>query len=137
MVEQGSNPKPTRASGAEIHQPVTPDERAFMQHAFEMRGIAIENGDEAIGAVVVQGNRIVGLGPSRVVTHRDPSAHAEIEAIRDACRRLDTLDLSGCVMYSTSRPCRMCETAAHWARISRLYYGAAIADGGSTTFDGC
>ena len=61
------------------------------------------------------GAQIVGEAPSRVVTASDPTAHAEMEAIRDAARRLRSRDLSGCVLVSTSRPCRMCEAAAGWA----------------------
>lgn len=121
----------------EIAQPATPGPRAFMQRAFDMRRAAVASGDQAFGAIVVQGDRIVGLGPSRVVVNGDPSAHAEIEAIRDACRRLSTRDLSDCVMYSTSRPCRMCETAAYWARLSRMFFGASITDGGAPQYDGC
>ncbi len=102
-----------------------------MQRAFEMRRIAIETGDQPFGAVVVKDGRIVGEAPSRVIVNRDPTAHAEMEAIRDAARRLAMRDLSGCEMYSSSRPCRMCEPAAYWANISRLYYGSPVTDGGA------
>jgi tRNA(Arg) A34 adenosine deaminase TadA len=108
-----------------------------MDLAFDMRRRSVEAGDQPFGAVVVKDGRIVGLGPSRVVTHRDPTAHAEMEAIRDAARRLGTRDLSGCVMFSTSSPCRMCETAAHWASVSRLYHGPGVADGGVPRYGGC
>jgi tRNA(Arg) A34 adenosine deaminase TadA len=120
-----------------IEQPATPSRRAFIQRAFAMRQQAIDSGDQAYGAIIVQGDKIVGLGPSRVVVNGDPSAHAEMEAIRDACRRLGTRDLSDCVMYSTSRPCRMCESAAYWARVSRLFHGSAIVDGGAPKYDNC
>jgi hypothetical protein len=94
--------------------------KAFMARAMEMKRIAVEAGDQPYGAIVVKGKEIVGEGPSRVITNHDPTAHAEVEAIRHAARRLGTHDLSGCVMYGTSRACRMCETAAYWANISRL-----------------
>jgi tRNA(Arg) A34 adenosine deaminase TadA len=72
----------------------------------------------------------VGEGTSAVITSEDPTAHAEMQAIRDAARRLGTRDLSGCDLYGTSRACPMCEAGAYWARVSRLFYGESIADGG-------
>jgi tRNA(Arg) A34 adenosine deaminase TadA len=107
------------------------DRQGFMERAFEMRRLAIERGDEPYGAVVVKDGRIVGEGVSGVVTDSDPTAHAEIQAIRDAARRLRTRDLSGCELYGTSRACPMCEAGAFWARISRMFYGAAITDAGA------
>jgi len=102
-----------------------------MERAFEMRRRAIDRGDQPYGAVVVKEGRIVGEGVSAVVTDRDPTAHAEMQAIRDAARRLRTADLAGCEMYSTSRACAMCEAGAYWAHIARMYYGESIADGGA------
>ena len=110
---------------------------AFMSRAESMKQLAVEAGDQPYGAIIVKDGEIVGEGPSRVVTHGDPTAHAEIEAIRDAARRLGTRDLSGCVMYGTSRPCRMCETAAYWANLSRFVYGAGKVDGGVPTYSSC
>ena len=104
---------------------------AFMRRAFELRKLAIERGDQPYGAVIAKGGRIVGEGVSAVVTDRDPTAHAEMQAIRDAARRLRTGDLSGCRMYGTSRACPMCEAGAYWARIAGMYYGASIVDAGA------
>jgi guanine deaminase len=104
--------------------------KEFMERAFDMRRLAIERGDEPYGAVVVKDGRVVGEGVSSVVTGSDPTAHAELQAIRDAARRLRTRDLSGCELYGTSRACPMCEGGAFWARISRMFYGAAITDAG-------
>ena len=101
-----------------------------MQRARAMRDEAIRSGDQAYGAVVLRGAQIVGEAPSRVVIAGDPTAHAEMEAIRDAARRLRSRDLSGCVLVSTSRPCRMCEAAAGWARIERMVHGDALTDAG-------
>jgi tRNA(adenine34) deaminase len=101
-----------------------------MQRARVMRDAAVRAGDQAYGAVVLRGAQIVGEAPSRVVTANDPTAHAEREALRDALRRLGGADLSGCVLVSTSRPCRMCETAAAQARIARMVYGDALTDAG-------
>jgi tRNA(Arg) A34 adenosine deaminase TadA len=101
-----------------------------MARARALSDEAVRAGDQAYGAVVVRSGRIVGEGPSRVVTRSDPTAHAEMEAIRDAARRLGTRDLSGCLLVSTARPCRMCEAAAGWARIERMVHGDALTDAG-------
>ena len=101
---------------------------ASMRRALAVRDQALRAGDQGYGAVVLRGSDIVGEAPSRVVTATDPTAHAEMEAIRDAARRLRTRDLSGCVLVSTSRPCRMCETAAYWAGISRMVTGESLTD---------
>lgn len=108
----------------------------FVAQALEMKNQAIGAGDQAYGAIVVKENKIVGFGPSRVITRQDPTAHAEMEAIRDAAQRLGTRDLSDCILYSTSRPCRMCETAAYWANVSSMYFGAEPTIGGQPEY-GC
>ena len=105
--------------------------RDAMRRAEALRDEALRAGDQPFGAVVLRHDRIVGAAPSRVVTAGDPTAHAEMEAIRDAARQLRTRDLSGCVLVSTSRPCRMCEAAAGWAGISRMVYGEALTDAGA------
>ncbi len=107
------------------------EHRPFVEAAMAMKEKAIQAGDQPYGAVVVQDGRIVGYGPSRVVTNNDWSAHAEREAIRDAQARLGTADLSSCVMYSTSRPCSNCELAAADARLARMFHGAAPIDAGA------
>lgn len=102
-----------------------------MRRAETLRDDALRVGDQPFGAVVLRGAVVVGAAPSRVVTAADPTAHAEMEAIRDAARRLRTRDLSGCVLVSTSRPCHMCEAAAAWAGISRMVYGESLTDAGA------
>jgi tRNA(Arg) A34 adenosine deaminase TadA len=94
-----------------------------------LRDDAMQAGDQPYGAVVVKDGHVVGEAPSRVVTKRDPTAHAEMEAIRDAARRLGSRDLSGCEMYGSSPACPMCEAAAYWAGIRRLFHGADGAGG--------
>ncbi len=106
------------------------ERQRFMARAFEMRDEAVRRGDQAFGAVVVKGGKIVGEGVSAVLTRPDPTAHGEIEAIRDAAQRLNSRDLSGAELYSSFRPCPMCEAAAAWAGIVRIWYGAEILDGG-------
>jgi tRNA(Arg) A34 adenosine deaminase TadA len=104
---------------------------ALMEQAFAMRQRAIDSGDQPYGAVVAKDGRVVGEGVSAVRTASDPTAHAEMVAIRDATRRLGTSDLSGCELYGTSRACPMCEAAAARARISRMYHGAPVVDDGA------
>ena len=101
----------------------------FAERAFAMRQRALEAGDRGYGAVVVKAGRVVAEAPSRVITRGDPTAHAEMEAIRDAARVLGR-DLSCAVLYSSSPPCPMCEAAAYWAGIDRLHHGRPGTDGG-------
>jgi tRNA(Arg) A34 adenosine deaminase TadA len=121
---------PVDGGNEPIVQPRSADRQAFMDRAFQMRRRAEEAGEQPYGAVIVQADRIVGQAPSAVITRRDPTAHAEIEAIRDAARRLGSHDLSGSVLYSSSRPCPMCEAAAYWAGIERMVHGTELADAG-------
>jgi tRNA(Arg) A34 adenosine deaminase TadA len=102
-----------------------------MERAFELRRVALDRGDQPFGAVVVRAGRIVGEGASAVITTPDPTAHAEMQAIRDAAARLRARDLAGCELYGTSRACPMCQAGAYWAGLARLWYGAAIVDGGA------
>ena len=105
--------------------------RPAMTRALEMRLRAVQSGDQAYGAVVLKGGRIVSESPSRVVTSRDATAHAEREAIRAAQRALGSATLQGCVLVSTSRPCAACERAAAEARIGRMIHGETLADAGA------
>jgi uncharacterized protein len=105
--------------------------RPAMGRALEMRERALQSGDQAYGAVVLKAGRIVGESPSRAITSRDATAHAEREAIRDAQRRLGTGALQGCVLVSTSRPCAACERAAAEARIARMIHSETLADAGA------
>ncbi len=97
----------------------------FMARAVAMRERALASGDQGFGAIVVKRDRIVAETPSRVVVNGDPTAHAEMEAIRAAARALGTQDLSSCIMYSTSKPCAMCETAAYWAGLEGMVFASA------------
>jgi tRNA(Arg) A34 adenosine deaminase TadA len=104
--------------------------RTAMARALALRDEALRSGDQPYGAVVLQGERIVGASASRVVIAGDPTAHAEMEAIRAAARALQTRDLSGCWLVSSARPCRMCEAAAGYARIERMVHGEGLHDAG-------
>ena len=107
-----------------------PEHQPFIEAAFKMKDEAVRTGDQPYGAVVVKDGRIIGFGPSRVVLKNDWTAHAEREAMREAQARLGRKDLSGCVLYSTSRACPTCETAAAEAGIARMIHGASAADAG-------
>jgi guanine deaminase len=87
------------------------------------------------GAVVVTGNKIVGRGCNEVTSSNDPTAHAEIVAIRDACRRLKTFDLNGCEIYTSCEPCPMCLSAIYWARIRKVFYGNTRKDAAKIAFN--
>lgn len=97
--------------------------RDALARARSLRDQAVRDGDQPYGAVVWLEGRIVGEAPSRVVTLRNPDAHAEREALRDAQQRLGRTDLAGALLVSSSRPCGLCEAAAARARISRMVYG--------------
>ncbi|MGB5706032.1 MAG: nucleoside deaminase [Arenicellales bacterium] len=114
-----------------ISQPHAPATMKFIERAFEMRRRAIEYGDQPYGAIIVINDVIVGQSWSRVILDQDPTAHAEISAIRDTAQRLASRNLSGAIMYSSSAPCPMCEAAAYWAGIQRLIYGPKGKDAGA------
>ena len=120
-----------------IEQPDSADPSSFMERTLVMKQLAAENGDQAYGAVIVRSGGIVGQAPSRVVINEDPTAHAEMEAIRDAARRLRTRGLHGSVMYSSSPPCPMCEAAAYWAGIESLFHGPDIIERGAPQLRRC
>ena len=87
------------------------------------------------GAVVVRRGKIVGRGWNQVTSTNDPTAHAEMVAIRDACRRLKTFTLEDCVLYTSCEPCPMCLSAIYWARIKTVYYGNTRKDAQKIEFD--
>ena len=107
----------------------------FMQLAIDeaLQGVAKGHGGP-FGSVVIKDGTSVGSGHNMVISSLDSTAHGEIAAIRDAERRLNTYDLSGCVLYTTGEPCPMCLFACLWANIDRVYYGCTIADNGLLGF---
>ncbi|MEX0347619.1 MAG: nucleoside deaminase [Rhizobiaceae bacterium] len=127
----GVRPALAASSGGEnIVQPAAPDDMSFIERAFEMRRIATERGDQPYGAVVVREGHIIGQSWSRVIIDNDPTAHAEMAAIRDAAKRQSDRDLSGAILYSSSRPCPMCEAGAYWAGIESMIHGRGRSDAG-------
>ena len=100
----------------------------FMRLAIAKTREGIAAGQSPFGAVMVRDGEVIAAAHNTVWRDCDPSAHAEVNAIRQASQALQTIDLRGCAMYTTCEPCPMCLTAIHWAKIDRVVYGAAIAD---------
>ena len=113
-------------------------EERFMMEAIALSGKAIETKEGGpFGCVIVQNNEIIGRGNNRVVAENDPTAHAEIVAIKDACKTLGTFQLDGCELYASCEPCPMCLGAIYWARPSIVYYANTHTDAAAIGFDDC
>ena len=110
-------------------QPAERNKAAFLARARELRDQAVREGDQAYGAVVVRDGVIVGEGRNYVVLQSDPTAHSELLAVRDAARRLGTLDVSLCDVYSTVTPCAMCQGALYWGRVRRVFTESTLEQG--------
>lgn len=110
------------------------DEEDYLRQAIAAARRGIEAGQSPFGAVVVAGGRVVAAAHNAVLLENDPTAHAEVRAIRQAGRELGTIDLSGGVIFSTCEPCPMCFGAIHWSRIRRIVFGAGIADARAAGF---
>ena len=112
------------------------DER-FMRMAIEAARAGVAAGQTPFGACIVRAvtSEVVAVAHNRVWADTDITAHAEVVAIRAACRRVGGIDLSGCLVYSTTEPCPMCFSACHWARVDGIVYGAAIADAKAAGFN--
>lgn len=108
----------------------------FMREAIRLSLENINKGDGGpFGAVVVKDGKIIAEGSNKVTSANDPTAHAEVEAIRSACKVLNTFSLAGCDIYTSCEPCPMCLSAIHWARIERIYYGNTRQDAAALNFD--
>ena len=111
-------------------------QQEFMQEAINMglKGMRSNQGGP-FGCVIVKDDKIVGRGHNQVVGTNDPTAHAEITAIRDACKNLNDFQLDGCEVYTTCEPCPMCLGALYWARPKVIYYGNTRLDAADIGFD--
>jgi len=108
----------------------------FMRRAIALGIENVRSGKGGpFGAVVVKDGRVVAEGANRVTTTNDPTAHAEIVAIREACRVLGEFQLGGCDLYTTCEPCPMCLGAIYWARPARVFYACVAADAAAVGFD--
>lgn len=109
--------------------------KIFMQRAVELSRRSMESGGGPFGAVIVRDGKIIAEGGNGVTTRCDPTAHAEVTAIRSAAIALDTFDLSGCEIYTSCEPCPMCLGAIYWARLDRMYFANDRQDAAEAGFD--
>lgn len=102
---------------------ITEQDKAFMREAIRLADESVAMGGGPFGAVIVKDGEIIAGSANSVTIDNDPTAHAEVNTIRMACRKLGTFDLSGCVIYTSCEPCPMCLGAIYWAHIDRIYFG--------------
>ena len=107
----------------------------LMRVAIEAAVENVKNGGGPFGAVIARDGDIVSVGTNRVTPNNDPTAHAEISAIRAACTALGTFDLSGCEIFTSCEPCPMCLGAIYWAHLDKIYYGCNKKDAADAGFD--
>lgn len=107
----------------------------FMREAVRLAEESVARGGGPFGAVVVRDGEIIAAASNRVTLDNDPTAHAEVAAIREACRREGSFKLAGCEIYASCEPCPMCLSAIYWAGISRIYYGGTRGDAKAAGFD--
>ncbi len=114
--------------------PLTDQDINFMRMATKLAEENVENGGGPFGAVIVKNGRVIATGVNTVTKSNDPTAHAEINAIRTACDEGQTFSLKGCVVYSSCEPCPMCLSALYWAGVSRVFYGNTQHDAEAINF---
>jgi guanine deaminase len=115
---------------------VTEEQNPFMARAIELSLDNVRSGRGGpFGAVVVKKGEIIAEGVNQVTLLNDPTAHAEVVAIREACRKLATFELTDCKIYTSCEPCPMCLAAIYWARIERVYFGNSAQDAANAGFD--
>jgi guanine deaminase len=115
---------------------LTPKEQQFLERAIELSRLGMQGGHGGpFGCIIVKGDEIVGEGSNNVTSSNDPTAHAEVVAIRDACKRLNTYQLTGCDIYTSCEPCPMCLGAIYWARPERVIYANTKEDAAAIEFD--
>jgi guanine deaminase len=111
-------------------------ELEFLREAIRLSLEKMEQNEGGpFGAVIVKEGRVIGRGWNQVISAKDPTAHAELTAIRDACRQIGHFSLAGCEVYTSCEPCPMCLAAIYWARIDRVYYAASREDAAAAGFD--
>ena len=106
-----------------------------MKRAIELSLESINKGGGPFGSVIVKDNKIIAEGSNKVTPTKDPTAHGEIVAIREACKKINNFSLKGCELYSTCEPCPMCLSAIYWARIDKIYYANTREDAKKIDFD--
>jgi len=112
------------------------DKEKFMKEAINQALKGMKNNEGGpFGCVVVKDGKIIGRGNNKVTSSNDPTAHAEVTAIRDACKHLNSFQLEGCEIYTSCEPCPMCLGAIYWARPDRVFYGSTQKDAADIGFD--
>lgn len=106
----------------------TAEDKRFMRMAIDLSIENVANGGGPFGAVIVKDGKVVATGVNRVTANNDPTAHAEVNAIRNACSKLKDFHLNDCICYTSCEPCPMCLSALYWAGVSRIWYGNTKAD---------
>lgn len=114
---------------------MTDETTSFLLQAIRMAEDNVRNGGGPFGALVVKGGKIVGKGVNRVTRNNDPTAHAEVVAIRDACQNLGTFQLTDCDIYTSCEPCPMCLGAIYWSRPAKVFFAASKEDAAEAGFD--
>ncbi len=118
-----------------------PADSQLPNHAFMQQAIDLATGNVAdacggpFGAVIARGDQLIATGVNRVTATNDPTAHAEVTAIRNACAALQAFELRGCQIYTSCEPCPMCLAAIYWARLDTIYFGNSAADAARAGFD--
>ena len=107
----------------------------FMKRAIELSIQNIKNNGGPFGCIIVKENKIIAEGVNRVTFNNDPTAHAEIIAIRNACKKLNSFNLEKCELYTSCEPCPMCLSAIYWSHIDKIYYGNSRLDASKIGFD--
>ena len=111
-------------------------DKQFMQEAINLAVKGMNQNDGGpFGAVIVKDGKIIGRGNNCVTSTNDPTAHAEVVAIKDACKKLNTFQLDGCIIYSSCEPCPMCLGAIYWARLDSIFYACTKKDAAEIGFD--
>lgn len=113
----------------------TEQNKEYMREAIRLASESVERGGGPFGAVIAKDGKIIARASNSVTLENDPTAHAEVACIREACRALGTIDLSGCEIYSSCEPCPMCLGAIYWAHIDRIYCANDRKDAAEIGFD--
>ena len=113
---------------------ITEQDKQFMREAIHLANESVAHGGGPFGAVIVKDGEIIAGSSNSVTIDNDPTAHAEVNTIREACRQLGTFDLSGTTIYTSCEPCPMCLGAIYWAHISRIFYGNTRKDAADIQF---
>ena len=111
------------------------EDKHFMQMAINLSIENVANGGGPFGAVIVRNGEVIATGTNRVTANNDPTAHAEVSAIREACAKEQNFKLAGCTCYTSCEPCPMCLSALYWAGVERIVYGNTKEDAKAINFD--